>query len=250
MALVYIISSPSAIRDFGFLGRHVSEMVLSQEAFMRGHQSPGQYILICPSPSSACDDTESLSLRDEAKEVIEGSRLNHRRYTLAVKVFIALSISTILGGMVFLIVKWASSSFTDLRNCSPSTIDASISVVEAGKDRLPDLNFTSLRQSVRAFEKDSSGAKYLLKNPCGHTPDEARARGCRFGMLNFAWVPEACYDEEIEEQFKKYAEWQIWLYQNRTSLVTWDEAQRGEFEFVFVEWDRESFLPLKSVVSV
>lgn len=85
--------------------------------------------------------------------------------------------------------------------------------------------------------------------PCGHTPNEAREKGCRFGMLNFAWVPEACYDEEIEEQFRNYADWGFWRFPNRTGWVSWDEAAKGEFDLLFIEWECEfpSRIPFKNI---
>ena len=56
-------------------------------------------------------------------------------------------------------------------------------------------------------------------------------------MLYFAWLPDVCYDKEIEEEFKNYADWKFWLYGNRTGEITWDEAATGEHDYVLAEWE-------------
>jgi hypothetical protein len=37
---------------------------------------------------------------------------------------------------------------------------------------------------------------------CGSTPDEARAAGCMFEANNFAWQHPACYDADMEEEWR------------------------------------------------
>ncbi|KAK5942583.1 hypothetical protein PMZ80_005148 [Knufia obscura] len=87
--------------------------------------------------------------------------------------------------------------------------------------------------------KDLSGAQYLMKKPCGTSAAEARARGCRYGMVNSAWLPEECYDEETEKQFKEIKEWEFWIMPNKTGFVTWEEAATGDFDLLWAEWDRK-----------
>lgn len=91
---------------------------------------------------------------------------------------------------------------------------------------------------IPAVYKDPT-AEFSQINPCGHSAEEARARGCRYGMLYGAWLPEDCYDEETEENFKKYTNWRFWLQPNRTEEVSWDEVAKGEHEYVLVEWECE-----------
>jgi hypothetical protein len=80
-------------------------------------------------------------------------------------------------------------------------------------------------------------AEFLQIDPCGSTAAEARERGCRFGMLYGAWLPNECYDEESEENFRKHTEWKFWLQPNRTEELTWDEVSKGEHDYVLVEWE-------------
>ncbi|KAH8691587.1 hypothetical protein BGW36DRAFT_349670 [Talaromyces proteolyticus] len=94
------------------------------------------------------------------------------------------------------------------------------------------------QDSAHSPETNSSGRDFLLKAPCGQSAAEARERGCRFGMLYFAWLPEQCYDEKIEEDFKNFKEWKFWLFQNRTGEITWDEAATGEYDRLYAEWEQ------------
>lgn len=46
--------------------------------------------------------------------------------------------------------------------------------------------------------------------PCGRTPEEAKARGCKFDMLATAWLPPRCIDYELVEEFMKLGDWQFY----------------------------------------
>jgi hypothetical protein len=48
----------------------------------------------------------------------------------------------------------------------------------------------------------------IPKYACGTTVDEARALGCKFDVLAAAWMPEACLDEELTEEFRNRGPWQ------------------------------------------
>ncbi|KAG8168992.1 hypothetical protein KVR01_001741 [Diaporthe batatas] len=37
---------------------------------------------------------------------------------------------------------------------------------------------------------------------CGNTVAEARAAGCQFELMSYAWLPEPCVDQELEEEFR------------------------------------------------
>jgi hypothetical protein len=68
-------------------------------------------------------------------------------------------------------------------------------------------------------------------------------------VLNYAWLPEACFDEEMEEEFRTYTDWEFWLFPNKTIPVSWDEAAKGEFDLLFIEWECEFLFkyPLRNV---
>jgi hypothetical protein len=37
---------------------------------------------------------------------------------------------------------------------------------------------------------------------CGNSTAEARAAGCQFELMSYAWVPEPCVDQELEAEFQ------------------------------------------------
>ncbi|KAM0131513.1 hypothetical protein ACHAP3_006874 [Botrytis cinerea] len=63
----------------------------------------------------------------------------------------------------------------------------------------------------------------ILKNPCGNSSSEARARGCHFDVLSFCWVPDECFDRELTEKFRKAGPWVFYTDQNKTASVTEDQ---------------------------
>lgn len=42
---------------------------------------------------------------------------------------------------------------------------------------------------------------------CGNSTAEARALGCKFEVLAFLWVPEPCFDAEMNEAYQKAVNW-------------------------------------------
>jgi hypothetical protein len=46
--------------------------------------------------------------------------------------------------------------------------------------------------------------------PCGKTPEEALARGCKFDMLVTAWLPPRCIDYELVDEFMAVGNWQFY----------------------------------------
>lgn len=47
--------------------------------------------------------------------------------------------------------------------------------------------------------------------PCGITAEEARKAGCLFDLGLVAWLPPACYNEELDESFRTVNPWEFWL---------------------------------------
>jgi hypothetical protein len=68
---------------------------------------------------------------------------------------------------------------------------------------------------------------------CGSSPEEARARGCRFESHNFAWTPSECYDEELNALWDS----KTWLYSRDnqgTSLISQHEILQGDIKWAYV----------------
>lgn len=163
---------------------------------------------------------------DEKDYVFEPKRPAKRRYNLALKSLVLLGVLVLHAGLIVVLARWLGAAFPW---AAPRPAGATTSTFPTE----PKYGFEGV---LPAVYKDPT-AEFVQVNPCGHSAEEARARGCRYGMLYGAWLPEECYDEETEERFKHYTNWRFWLQPNRTQEVSWDEVARGEFEYVLVEWE-------------
>lgn len=72
---------------------------------------------------------------------------------------------------------------------------------------------------------------------CGHTPEEARKRGCSYDIVSFSWLPEDCLDHEIEQDFIALHDWKFYRDFNMTQEVSLEEAMLGEAIGYFVPWE-------------
>jgi hypothetical protein len=73
---------------------------------------------------------------------------------------------------------------------------------------------------------------------CGHNATEARSRGCRFGVMAFAWLTTECYDEALEDEFISWANWTWYTSADATndSQISFAQARLGEQD-MFVDWN-------------
>ncbi|QDS71058.1 hypothetical protein FKW77_008669 [Venturia effusa] len=60
---------------------------------------------------------------------------------------------------------------------------------------------------------------------CGSTPSEAKAKGCIFDPITYAWLPERCYDHKLADEWRKQ---NFKLYANRYGNVTKTEEEFGD----------------------
>jgi len=47
--------------------------------------------------------------------------------------------------------------------------------------------------------------------PCGITAEEARMYGCSFDLGLVAWMPQECYNKELDDSFRSRVPFDIWL---------------------------------------
>jgi hypothetical protein len=79
---------------------------------------------------------------------------------------------------------------------SPAVISCVFSIFTAGILVLVLMTLTKERpikailQSTMGVHKSAVGTQYYH---CGSTPDEARALGCAFDIMSFAWTPPGMY---------------------------------------------------------
>lgn len=62
-----------------------------------------------------------------------------------------------------------------------------------------------------------------MRNPCGNSPEEAKAKGCEWDVLSFCWLPEQCLDRELTQEFRKAGPWTFYGDENKTSVVSEEE---------------------------
>jgi hypothetical protein len=198
--------------------------------------------------SMSGDDTaQSLFSHDQRGERFERRRPAHKHRNLALKAVLLLSVLVLHTGLVVLLAKWLASSAVGSQSSSNSQSGRTGGHGHGHGEDTCETEDTHRQYGfegvIPAVYKDPK-AEFLMVNPCGHTAAEARAKGCRYGMLYGAWLPEACYDEETEENFRKYADWRFWLQPNRTQELSYDEVATGEYDYVLVEWQCKYLSPL------
>ncbi|KAE8381907.1 hypothetical protein BDV26DRAFT_289107 [Aspergillus bertholletiae] len=76
-----------------------------------------------------------------------------------------------------------------------------------------------------------------LHKPCGSTPSEARKAGCHFDVISFCWLPDACYDAELSQQFDHENKLEWYLDPNRTLPLSHQEIMTGEYTGLYVNWE-------------
>jgi hypothetical protein len=72
---------------------------------------------------------------------------------------------------------------------------------------------------------------------CGNTPTQAKAAGCKFEVNNFAWLHPACYDAELDEDWKYgplSKDLEFWENKNGIGRIPNELVFEGEVPMVWV----------------
>ena len=69
---------------------------------------------------------------------------------------------------------------------------------------------------------------------CGTSPAAARRLGCFFDPISFLWLPPACYDRDLVDEFLSLQDWEFRRELNATELIAIDEIMLGETSPVYV----------------
>ncbi|KAI1170410.1 hypothetical protein F4777DRAFT_569361 [Nemania sp. FL0916] len=73
---------------------------------------------------------------------------------------------------------------------------------------------------------------------CGDSVATARARGCSFDLISFAWQTPECYDAELVNDFATWeGNWTFYADDKFTVPVGQDLAIQGDLTPLFVKWD-------------
>jgi hypothetical protein len=72
---------------------------------------------------------------------------------------------------------------------------------------------------------------------CGHSPAEARTRGCSFDISSFAWLTPECYNDELTQDFISWSDWTWYTSENSSdnTQLPFETAMLGEQD-TFVDW--------------
>ena len=73
---------------------------------------------------------------------------------------------------------------------------------------------------------------------CGSSPASARARGCHFDILSYAWQTLECFDADLMSEFTSFNQnWTFYTHLNDTTdPVNIVEAMEGDKQVLYVDW--------------
>ncbi|KAH7386590.1 hypothetical protein BKA64DRAFT_581059 [Cadophora sp. MPI-SDFR-AT-0126] len=74
------------------------------------------------------------------------------------------------------------------------------------------------------------------QNPesCGISAADAVSLGCHFDVISFAWLPEACYDGELSQQFLALRDWEWFLDSGGMHAVEMGSVLAGDYSQLYV----------------
>lgn len=130
-------------------------------------------------------------------------------------------------------------SNTAVISCFISLITASLSVVLLlllTKGHPITFLKQSTLSSLLAHEipKVKPSTAELQNMHCGSTPAEARALGCKFDVMSFAWTPPSCYDHTFSQAFlHEKGPWIFYLDHNATQPLAFDSL--SNYDIVWTE---------------
>lgn len=68
------------------------------------------------------------------------------------------------------------------------------------------------------------------RNHCGNTPLEARSNNCQFDVLLGSWLPTACHDADLMEEYIADAVWKWYEDPEFTRLIPMETMRLGEYQ--------------------
>ena len=184
----------------------------------------------------------SVSTSDEAFILAEKrSRAGWGKQSL----FLSIATGTLFIAIVAAVLSMVSSVFVS--HDSPAQADSTTTASAAAAVASTTLTSATLTSetptptpivdddSVKTVD-DSKPPEAEIQN-CGHTPDEARAKGCIFDVMMQLWTPADCFDEVLSNRFLDVGNWTWYADPGATRIYSLEEMRRGEHSAVFVAQD-------------
>ncbi|KAK4206657.1 hypothetical protein QBC37DRAFT_458135 [Rhypophila decipiens] len=106
-----------------------------------------------------------------------------------------------------------------------AAVFSSFSVTSSNEER----KFYPLNASL---SKEESFPSY---QSCGHSPTEARAKGCTFDLMLSTWIPPSCADNAMMETYLSQGKYHYFRDENRTEPMSEKEARKGEYKVIWTE---------------
>ena len=119
------------------------------------------------------ETAEQLLSQDETINVFQGNGFKRRRWNIVTTALLILTLTTVLGGFVFLVATGAmasligrlESSDTAMSKFSNANLEHT-KVIQCAPEEVV-LHEHSFEGLVRPSDKDLSGTEFLMKDPCG-----------------------------------------------------------------------------------
>lgn len=143
-------------------------------------------------------------------------------------------------GFMFL-VTYDSSSTQITQPTQPSTSAAAVIAVSTitSTATITATATTTVTADLALHTSPSEDTKQVIKttsqNPlaghildCGHSPEEAREKGCIYDVMMQDWVPEPCYDSVLTEKYLAEGNWTWYADGDGKTTLTDEEMRKGE----------------------
>lgn len=98
-----------------------------------------------------------------------------------------------------------------------------------------------LNNDIRNPIHPNSGNPSSIFGDCGTTPTQARDQHCLFDAMSFSWLPSACYDEELVNQFLQLRNWTWSRDREGLDSVSSEEVLQGDITELFVTHEYHFF---------
>lgn len=136
-----------------------------------------------------------------------------------------------------------TSKDEDAKELLPQREGESESQMTARTSRLSRLKIPALTATIAIITIAVLGFIIYYSSLPRHLKDcsglsiEERALACRFDIMSFSWLPPACFDGELIEEFNRVKEWGYWEHKKGVGgQVPMEEAQKG-LRDLYVSWD-------------
>ncbi|KAJ5958811.1 uncharacterized protein N7479_005961 [Penicillium vulpinum] len=93
----------------------------------------------------------------------------------------------------------------------------------------------SILSTYNAIDSATDSQSSLFQ--CGESAAEALARGCKFDIMSFAWVPEPCFDRELMEEFLELRQWKWYADKDGQEVESELDIREGQYPEMFVSWE-------------